>query len=159
MNSERQKSVVNAAISDNQRLKGALLPILHQIQGDLGFIPGEQISVIASALKLSRAEVYGVVSFYHSFTTVPHGKHVIEVCRAESCQATGGRAIETALKSRLGIDYEQTTSDGEFTLQAVYCLGNCACSPSMKIDSQIHGRLCAETVITMIDNIQSGEQS
>ncbi len=146
---------VLTAINDNKELEGALLPILHQIQHDLGHIPSEHVADIAEALNLSRAEVHGVVSFYHTFTTKPHGQHVIEVCRAESCQAKGGREIEAAVKEALGVDYEQTTDDGQITLEPVYCLGNCACSPSIKIDSQIYGRLTTQSVEDLIQSLRS----
>lgn len=154
MNAEKKSSSVSAAIENNIALKGALLPILHQIQNDLGYIPNEHVIDIARALNLSRAEVHGVISFYHSFTTAPNGKHVIEICRAESCQAMGAEIIEAAIKSKLGIDYAQTTKNGEFTLQAVYCLGNCACSPSMKIDSQMHSRLSSQSALELIEQIE-----
>jgi len=146
---------VLTAINDNKELEGALLPILHQIQNELGHIPSEHVVDIAEALNLSRAEVHGVISFYHSFTTAPHGEHVIEVCRAESCQAKGGREIEAAVKDALGIDYQQTTDDGQVTLEPVYCLGNCACSPSIKIDSQIYGRLSKESVQDLIQSLRA----
>ena len=156
MNAEQTRLAVDAAIQSNIALKGALLPILHQIQNDLGYIPSEHVADIASALNLSRAEVHGVISFYHSFTTSPHGKHVIEICRAESCQAMGSKKIEAALKQKLGIDYEQTTDDGKFTLNAVYCLGHCACSPSIKIDSQMHSRLTEQSALELIAELERG---
>jgi formate dehydrogenase subunit gamma len=150
----KHQTVLNA-IESNQQLEGPLLPILHQIQHELGHIPSEHVIDIAQALNLSRAEVHGVISFYHSFTIAPHGKHVIEVCRAESCQAKGGRAIEAAVKKKLGIDFEQTTSDGEFTLEPVYCLGNCGCSPAIKIDSQLYGRVTSDSAEVLIDSLKS----
>jgi len=152
----KQQAVLNA-IEENKHLEGPLLPILHRIQNDLGHIPSEHVSDIASALNLSRAEVHGVITFYHSFKNEAHGKHVIEVCRAESCQAKGGRAIEAAVKTKLGVDYEQTTSDGAITLEPVYCLGNCACSPAIKIDTQIYGRVTEESVSNLIDSIKAGQ--
>jgi len=154
MNDEQKRLAVDAAIQSNISLEGALLPILHQIQNDLGYIPNQHVADIASALNLSRAEVHGVISFYHSFTTSPHGKHVIEICRAESCQAMGSEKIEAALKHKLGIDYQQTSDDGEFTLNAVYCLGNCACSPSIKINSQMHSRLTEESALELIAELK-----
>ena len=155
MSKDTNTTAVQSAIEANRHLKGALLPILHQIQKELGHIPSDQVGEIGRALSLSRAEVHGVISFYHSFTTAPHGKHVIEVCRAESCQARGGRDIEAAVKKTLGIDYEQTTEDGEFTLEPVYCLGNCACSPAVKIDSQIYGRVTGGSVAALIDALRN----
>jgi len=144
---------VLTAIEANQHREGALLPILHQIQHELGHIPSEHVIDIAQAMNVSRAEVHGVISFYHSFTTAPKGKNVIEVCRAESCQAKGGRAIETAVKAKLGIDFEQTTSDGEVTLEPVYCLGNCGCSPAVKINANLYGRVTIDIVEDLIDGV------
>lgn len=145
---------VLSAIDANQHLEGSLLPILHHIQHELGHIPNEHVSDIAQALNVSRADVHGVISFYHSFTTTPKGKHVIEVCRAESCQAKGGRAIEAAVKAKLGIDFEHTSDDGEFTLEPVYCLGNCGCSPAIKIDSQVYGRVTTDIAEALIEGLK-----
>ena len=122
---------------------GALLPILHAIQDALGYVPAESVPAIAKALNLSRAEVHGVISFYHYFRDTPPGKHTIHLCRAESCQAMGGKQLETHVKNRLGIDFHETTADGKFSLEPVYCLGNCACSPAMQIDEEIFGRVSA----------------
>jgi formate dehydrogenase subunit gamma len=124
--------------------QGALLPILHAIQDALGYIPADSVPDIAKALNLSRAEVHGVISFYHYFRETPPGKHTVHVCRAESCQAMGGTALEAHVKQRLGIDYHQTSEDGQFSLEAVYCLGNCACSPAIQIGHETHGRVSAE---------------
>lgn len=120
---------------------GALLPVLHAIQDELGHIPSDTIPAVAKVLNLSRAEVHGVVSFYDLFRTKPSGKKIIYICRAESCQAMGSRALETHVKSRLGIDYHETTEDGEISLEPVYCLGNCACSPALMVDEQVHSRV------------------
>ena len=122
---------------------GALLPILHAIQDALGYVPAESVPAIAKALNLSRAEVHGVISFYHYFRDTPPGKHTIHLCRAESCQAMGGKQLEKHVKARLGIDFHETTADGKFSLEPVYCLGNCACSPAMQIDEEIFGRVSA----------------
>ena len=137
-----QESVkkITAALKDKP---GALLPILHAIQDDLGYVPAESVPAIAMALNLSRAEVHGVISFYHYFRDTPPGKHTIHLCRAESCQAMGGKQLETHVKNRLGIDFHETTADGKFSLEPVYCLGNCACSPAMQIDEEIFGRVSA----------------
>jgi len=150
-----KQQAVLSAIEENKHLEGPLLPILHRIQSNLGHIPSEHVSDIAEALNLSRAEVHGVITFYHSFKTEAHGKHVIEVCRAESCQAKGGRAIEAAVKAKLGVDFEETTEDGEVTLEPVYCLGNCGCSPAIKIDSQVYGRVTEESVSDLIDSLKA----
>jgi len=155
MSKMTEQNIITTAIEENIHLDGALLPILHQIQHRLGYIPNNHVSDIATALNLSRAEVHGVISFYHSFTNSPDGKHVIEICRAESCQAMGGRELEASIKAQLGIDYEQTTNDGRITLKPVYCFGNCACSPSIKIDSQLHGRLTSQQAIAKIEKLNS----
>ena len=139
-----QSSAVKAALDAHRDTPGALLPILHAVQGKIGHIPDAAIALIAHGLNLSRAEVHGVVSFYHYFRTRPAGRHIVYLCRAEACQALGSVALEAHVKERLGIDYHGTTSDGAITLEPVYCLGNCALGPSMMIDQQLHGRVTAE---------------
>ena len=124
---------------------GALLPILHAVQDALGFVPEASVPVIAKALNLSRAEVHGVISFYHYFRSTQPGKQTIHLCRAESCQAMGGKNLEHHIKNRLGIDFHETTTDGKFSLEPVYCLGNCACSPAMQIGKEIYGRVSPES--------------
>ena len=138
-----QRAVV-AAIERHRDSAGALLPVLHAIQDALGHVPAGAVPLIAHELNLSRAEVHGVLSFYHYFRSQPPGRHVIHLCRAEACQATGARALETHAKRRLGVDFHQTSADGAFTLEPVYCLGNCACAPSVLIDGELHGRVDAE---------------
>jgi formate dehydrogenase subunit gamma len=123
---------------------GALLPILHEIQDDLGYIPSEAVPVIAKELNLTRAEVHGVVTFYHHFRSEAPGRHLMRVCQAESCQAMGGVALTASIKQHLGIDFHQTTPDQAFTLEPVYCLGNCALSPAMMIDGDVYGRVTVE---------------
>lgn len=147
-------SPVTAAILAHQDRQGPLLPILHDVQHALGHIPAEAVAEIAQALNLSRAEVHGVVTFYHSFTSEPQGKHIIEVCRAESCQAMGGREIEDAFKQKLGLDWGETNADKTITLEPVYCLGNCACSPSVRIGSNVYGRVTQEQVDELIARAQ-----
>ena len=130
-------SIVNAM----RDMPGALLPILHAVQDKLGYIPPESLPLLAQGLNLSRAEVHGVVSFYHYFRSTPAGNHTIQICRAESCQAMGARALESHAKQALNIDYQQTTADGDITLEPVYCLGNCACSPAVRIGDEVHGHV------------------
>jgi formate dehydrogenase subunit gamma len=120
---------------------GALMPILRRIQDELGWVPRDSVPVIAEILNLSRAEVHGVVSFYHDFRHAPPGRVVIRVCRAESCQAVGGVALAEHIKRRVSIDFDETSQDGKYTLEAVYCLGNCACSPAAVINDELIGRL------------------
>lgn len=131
---------------------GALLPILHGIQDELGYIPSDGVPIIAKALNLSRAEVHGVISFYHYFRDTPPGKHTIHLCRAESCQAMGAKHLEGHVKAKLGIDFHETTADGQFSLEPVYCLGNCACSPALQIDKDVYGRVSTELFDALIAN-------
>lgn len=132
---------------------GALLPILHAIQSRIGYIPEGAVAIIAEALQQTRAEVHGVISFYHHFRTHPVGSKVIHVCRAEACQAMGGRALEAHIKTRLGVDYHGTTADNEFTLEPVYCLGNCACAPSIRVNDDVHGRITPQKFDRLADKL------
>jgi len=138
------QETVQDVISTLKEKPGALLPILHGIQDALGYIPADSVPAIAQGLHLSRAEVHGVISFYHYFRETPPGKQTIHICRAESCQAMGGKQLEQHAKDQLGIDYHETTPDGQFSLEPVYCLGNCACSPAMQIGSDIYGRVSTQ---------------
>lgn len=144
-----QKNRIDGYITAYKSRPGALMPLLHVIQDDLGYIPEESYTDISKALNLSVAEVHGVVSFYHHFRTHVPGRHILQVCRAESCQAMGCMTLEQHLKTQLGVDYHQTTADGAITLQPVYCLGNCALSPAVMMDDQIYGRVSA----TQVDQI------
>jgi formate dehydrogenase subunit gamma len=129
---------------------GPLLLVLHEVQRTCGYIPPEAVPEIARALNLSRAEVHGVVTFYHYFRTHPAGRHTVQVCRAESCQAVQGDALAEHARQRLGVDFEETTKDGRFTLMPVYCLGNCACSPAVMIDEELYGRVTPERFDALI---------
>jgi formate dehydrogenase subunit gamma len=120
---------------------GALMLILHEVQDRFGYVPRESVPIIAHALNFSRAEVHGVVTFYHDFRNQPSGRNVIRLCRAESCQAMGAVALAEHVRGRLGVGFGETTSDGDFTLEAVYCLGNCGCSPAMVINDELYGRV------------------
>ncbi len=131
-------------------MPGGLLPLLHAIQAAIGYVPTESVAEIAAALNLSRAEVHGVISFYHDFRSEPAGRHVLQICRAEACQAMGSRALEAHAKNTLGIDYGDTTADGAISLQPVYCLGNCACSPSVRIDDDVHARVDAQRLDALL---------
>ncbi len=123
------------------QLPGALLPVLHGVQESLGHIPPDAVPLIARELNLSRADVHGVISFYHYFRSKPAGRRVIYLCRAESCQAMGATTLEKHVRQRLGVDFHETTANGAYTLEPVYCLGNCACSPAMMVDDELKGRL------------------
>ena len=121
--------------------RSAILPVLHAIQDEFGHVPEQAVPVIARGLNLSRAEVHGVITFYHHFRSHAPGRHVVQVCRAEACQAVGAVALEAHAKKCLGIDFHETTADGAVTLEAVYCLGNCAVGPSLRVDDDIVGRV------------------
>ena len=130
-----------AIVGELKGLEGPLLPILHEIQAEFGFVPQESLPVIARELNLSRAEVHGVVTFYHDYRDHPTGRHVLKLCRAEACQSMGGDEVAELVKSLLGIDFHQTTLDGAVTLEPVYCLGLCSCAPAAMLDGEVHGRV------------------
>ncbi|MEO5559638.1 MAG: formate dehydrogenase subunit gamma [Dokdonella sp.] len=136
---------VERALAAHLDKPGALLPILHGVQNALGFVPADAVPLIAHALNLTRAEVHGVISFYHYFRSTPPGRHLVQICRAEACQALGARALEAHAKQSLGINFHETTADGAITLEPVYCLGNCGCGPSVLIDADdLHARVTLE---------------
>jgi len=149
------KEIVELAIESHQGKIGALLPVLHSIQDKLGHIPSESVAMIARAMNLSRAEVNGVMSFYHDFRSEPAGEHILHLCRAEACQAMGSRELEDHVKARLSIDYGETTADGLFTLEPVYCLGNCACAPSLRVNDDLHARVTATTFDALIAQVEA----
>ncbi|MDE1905923.1 MAG: formate dehydrogenase subunit gamma [Rhodospirillales bacterium] len=122
-------------------LEGPMLPILHALQEEFGYINEDSIRLVAQTLNLSRAEVYGVVSFYHDFRQAPHGRHVLKICRAEACQSMGSEANASKLLQSLGLNWGETTPDGRLTVESVYCLGLCACAPSAMLDHDLHARL------------------
>ena len=142
---------IQAEVAALKSKPGALLPILHSIRDHLGYIPEAAVPIIAEGLQITRAEVHGVISFYHDFNTHPIGRHRLQICRAEACQARGCRSLEAHAKETLGIDYHQTTADGEITLEAVYCLGNCATGPSVRLDNDIHGRVTPERLDALLE--------
>lgn len=137
---------------------GALLPVLHEVQAALGYIPPDRVPDIAGELNLSRAEVHGVISFYHDFRTTPGGRHRVQICRAEACQAAGGRALEEHALGALDIGLGETSSDGAVTLDAVYCLGNCACGPSVRVGDRVYGRVDVAKLDALLADC-SGETS
>jgi formate dehydrogenase subunit gamma len=142
--SEAKRGEVLAIVARHRHRPGPLIEILHDVQRSLGCVPAEAVPLIAGALNLSRAEVHGVVSFYHYFSSAPRGRRVLRLCRAEACQSMKGRALEKHATRRLGIGFGETTADGGLTLEAVYCLGLCACSPAAMIDEEVHGRVTPE---------------
>jgi formate dehydrogenase subunit gamma len=136
-----EREAVLAACARLKSLAAPLLPILHGVQSALGYVPKDAVSVIASDLNLSRAEVHGVMSFYHYFRTTRPGRNVVFLCRAEACQSVGAVALEAHAKKSLGIGFHQTTPDGAVSLEPVYCLGNCALGPSIMVNEQLKGRV------------------
>lgn len=121
--------------------QGGLLPCLHEIQAELGYIPNDYLKNIASAFSLSTAEVHGVVSFYHDFRTSPSAQQSIQICCAEACQASGSRELEAGVAGVLGVEFDETHPTDNYRLERVYCLGNCACGPSVRINDDVYGRV------------------
>ncbi|KJS13042.1 MAG: hypothetical protein VR78_11700 [Hoeflea sp. BRH_c9] len=135
-----------AIVDRHKALEGPLLPILHNIQDEFGYVPASALPVIADGLNLSRAEVHGVVSFYHDYREAPAGRHVIKMCRAEACQSMGGDELAEKLLGLLGLDWHETNGNGSVTIEPVYCLGLCACAPAAMVDGEVIGRLDADAV-------------
>lgn len=135
------RCAVDVAIEKNRGEPGPLLQILHAVQEQLGCVPQEAVPPIADALNLSRAEVHGVVSFYHHFRGTPAARTHVQLCRAEACQSMRARELEAHAKEVLGVNVGETTRDGRVTLDAVYCLGNCACAPAIMVNGELHGRV------------------
>ena len=136
-----QIAQVQDILTAHAGMEGPLLPILHAVQAEFGHVPQEALPVIAKSLNLSRAEVHGVMSFYHDFREEPAGKHVVKLCRAEACQAMGADRIAAHAKGRLGVDWHGTTLDGAVTLEPIFCLGLCACAPAAMVDGKLVGRV------------------
>lgn len=141
---EKLQRCVGNALARFAHEPGPLLEILHAVQDELGSVPPEAVPLIADGLNLSRAEVHGVISFYHHFRERSPGRYVVQLCRAEACQSMNSRALEEFVRGRLRVNFGETTPDGRVTLEAVYCLGNCACAPSMMVNGQLHGRVTPE---------------
>lgn len=150
-----EPTVAQAIIDELKSKPGALLPILHAIQDRFSHIPEEAVALIAPSLKLSRAEVHGVISFYHHFRTQQPGRHVVEICRAEACQAQGARELEAHAKKALGVDYHGTTPDRAVTLEPVYCLGNCSCGASVRVGDEIYARMTPDSFDELMDSLRT----
>jgi formate dehydrogenase subunit gamma len=138
---------IGAIIARNIHLEGPLLPILHALQATFDHVPPAAVDLLAEALNIGKAEVHGVISFYHDFRDAPAGRHVLKICRAEACQAMGGEAVAAAALARLGLDWHGTTADGALTVEPVYCLGLCACAPAAMIDGRVVGRVDADRLV------------
>ncbi len=142
------EDAVESVLAANSTLPGALLPILHEIQETLGYIPPESVPRIAKALNLSRAEVHGVITYYQHFRQTPPGRHVVRVCCAEACQAVGGEALAEHARTRL--------EGGELSFEPVYCLGLCACGPAIQIDeTSLHARVTPKSFDALIDALEA----
>lgn len=152
-----QKEAVLRIARELKDKPGALIPILHGIQEELGYVPPDAVPVIADVLNLTRAEVHGVVTFYHEFRSEAPGRHIVKICQAESCQATGSRALTAHAKTKLGIDFHHTTTDKTFTLEPVFCLGNCALSPSVMLDGEVYGRVNATRLNDILEEARQAK--
>jgi formate dehydrogenase subunit gamma len=155
--SSAQEQAVESAIALHQHRPGALLPLLHAVQETLGFVPAQAVPRIAQAVNLSRAEVHGVLSFYHDFRSHPPGRHVLRLCRAEACQSMGAEQLAELVEREIGAGFGATSADGEVTLEAVYCLGNCACAPAAMLDGQVHGRLTGTGIRALLRSVGEGK--
>ena len=143
-----------ALIAAQPRVEGATLPILHAIQAAFGHVPDEAMPILAKALNLTRAEIYGIVTFYHDFRRHPPGRHVLRLCRAEACQSMGGDALADHMRRELAIDWHATTTDGTVTLEPVYCLGLCATAPAAMLDGTPLGRLNPDRLTRILDAVR-----
>ena len=139
-------------LNDHIGLEGALLPILHAVQTEFGHIPQDTVPQIAKALNISRAEVHGVITFYHDFRETPAGRHSVKICRAEACQAMGGTALADHARAKLGIDWHETSTGG-VTLEPIFCLGLCACAPAAMVNGKLLGRVDAAKLDTVIEGL------
>jgi formate dehydrogenase subunit gamma len=150
-----QLVLIHELIESHQSMKGALLPLLHAIQDHIGHVPPESVSAIAEGLNLSRAEVHGVISYYHFFKTQPAGKHTLQVCRAESCQACGAEDLMVLAENILGCKSNATSSNGAVTLEAAYCLGLCASSPAIQLDDRLYARVSAQKLKDILNQLEA----
>ena len=141
-------------ISEHSKVEGATLVILHALQEAFGYVPEEALPMIAAELNLSRAEIYGVFTFYHDFRAKPAGRHVLKLCRAEACQAAGGDALAARAEAKLGVSLGSTTPDEHVTLEPIYCLGLCATAPSAMLDGRLIGRLDEARIDALISEAQ-----
>jgi formate dehydrogenase subunit gamma len=139
-----ESDTVRRIVADMKSRPGPLIEVLQSVQAALGYIPQDAVPILAEELNLSRAEVHGVVTFYHFFRETPPGRHTVSICRAEACQSMGADDLVEHAKRRLGVDFHETTADGAFSLEPVFCLGNCACSPAAMIDGRLYGRVTPE---------------
>ena len=150
-----QIAQVQEILTAHAGMEGPLLPILHAVQAEFGHVPQEALPVIAKSLNLSRAEVHGVMSFYHDFREEPAGRHVVKLCRAEACQSMGADRVAAHAKRRLGVDWHGTTLDGAVTLEPIFCLGLCACAPAAMVDGKLVGRVDEARLDALIAGVRA----
>ncbi|MEO5926354.1 MAG: formate dehydrogenase subunit gamma [Bryobacteraceae bacterium] len=147
-NDDRALSLIN----ERKNLPGALLPILHALQDEFGYVDRSAIPALAEALNISKAEVHGVITFYHDFRHHPPGQHILKICRAEACQSMGCDKTIQHVENRLGVKLGETTSDGSFTVEQIFCLGLCALSPAVMLDGKPYGRVSPQVAEVLVDN-------
>ncbi|MEI6799810.1 MAG: formate dehydrogenase subunit gamma [Pseudomonadota bacterium] len=145
---------VEDILARHHGMEGALLPILHAIQAEFGHVPQVVLPVVAKAMNISRAEVHGVMSFYHDFREEPAGRHVIKLCRAEACQAVGADRVADHAKKLLGLDWHETAKNGSVTLEPIFCLGLCACGPAALVDGKLVGRVDEAKLDALVEGMK-----
>ena len=155
MTTSQAETTARAVAAEFGDRPDALLEILHKVQAELGYVPEEVVPALASALNLSRAEVHGVVTFYHDFRGKPAGRHVLKMCRAEACQSMGCEALVSRVEQQLGVSCGHTTADGNITLESIYCLGLCATAPSAMVNQRPVGRLTAAKVDALLKEVNA----
>jgi formate dehydrogenase subunit gamma len=141
---------VEAILASHAGREGPLLPMLHDLQMAFGHVPAVAHAPICAALNITRAELHGVISFYHDFRDAPAGRHVVRICRSEACQAVGAEALSERVLDMLGVGWGETTPDGRVTVEPVYCLGLCACGPAAMVDGAVRGRVRAEALVAEV---------
>ncbi|MET8637868.1 formate dehydrogenase subunit gamma [Streptomyces sp. NPDC004096] len=149
------EAAISAIAAAHRGQRGPLLPILHAIQAELGHVPQEAVAILARELNLSRADVHGVVSFYHDFRPEPAGRTTVRICRAEACQALGADALVNSARDRAGLALGETCADGSLTVEQVFCLGNCALGPSVEVNGEVLGRMSADRLRSILDKAVS----
>ena len=147
---EHMQQVCDEVVHEYAMTEGGLLPCLHAIQQRLGYVPELALPIIAEGFRLSRAEVHGVISFYHDFRSKPGAATTVQICCGEACQSVGSRALEAAAPELMGVEFNGDNPGGRFRLERVYCLGNCACGPSVRIGDRIHGRVSPNVLSSLL---------
>ncbi len=155
MNASFDLQKIQIILDELGAMPGALLPVLHAVQAHAGYVPAEVVPLIAERLNLSRAEVHGVISYYHHFHQHPLGKTVVQVCRAEACQSMGADALAAHAVKEIGCDFQATSADGSVSLEPVYCLGQCACGPAIMINDDIYARVTPARLTALLQQARS----